>query len=73
MMDFIENIDVDITKYLQTKRDDAIKNILNILDVSDIQPAHRKKVRKVVLEEVNEFYDTSIRVLTYTQEKMNGV
>lgn len=72
-MNFIENIDVDITKYLQTKRDDAIKNILNILDVSDIQSAHRKKVRKVVLEEINEFYDTSIRVLTYTQEKMNGV
>lgn len=71
-MNFIENIDVDITKYLQTKRDDAIKNILNILDISDIQSSHRKKVRKVVLEEINEFYDTSIRVLTYTQEKMNG-
>lgn len=72
-MNFIESIDVDITQYLQTKRDDAIKNILNILDISNIQPVHRKKVRKIVLEEINEFYDAAIRVLTYTQEKINGI
>ena len=71
-MNFIEDIQINITSYLQSRRDNAIRSILDILDMSDIDIEHKKKLRKVVLDELNEQYTAACRVLTYIQEQ-NGI
>lgn len=68
-MKFIEEMPVNITDYLVFKRDAAIKHIMSLLDMSDISGEHRVKVRKAVLEELNEFYNASLKVLVFIQEE----
>lgn len=68
MSEFQEDINVSITEYLQNERDGAIKKILDLLDISSISDFHKKKVRQVILDELNGFYHASCKVLTYVQE-----
>jgi len=70
-MSFEDNIVVNLTSYLQNNRDKSIKKILDMLDMSDISPDHKQKIRKTILDEINDFYLVSCRTLTYFQEK-NG-
>lgn len=72
MTQYKENMDISITEYLQNNRDSAIKKILNMLDMSEIRSDQKKRIRKVVLEEVNSFYLASCRVLSFVQEKEDG-
>jgi hypothetical protein len=60
----IENMKISITEYLQTQKNDSIKNILNSLESS----GNPDKVRKVVLDELNRFYLNACKALTYIQE-----
>jgi len=68
-INYIENIPVSLTKHLQDKKKNVIKRILDLLDSSDINLDDKKRIRKVVLDEVNEFYLDVCRVLTVIQEK----
>ena len=70
-MAFEDNIVINLTSYLQNNRDRSIKKILDMLDMSDISPEHKQKIRKVILDEINDFYLSACRALTYFQEK-NG-
>ena len=67
-MKYVDNMGISITDFLQGKRDQSIKQILNLLDMSDISRDDKKEVRKAVLSSLNEFYDASCNVLTYIQE-----
>jgi len=69
MTDFIDKINISITEYLQQERDSGIKKILDLLDLSDVEPRHKEKIRKSVLDVINGYYMASCRVLTYIQEK----
>jgi hypothetical protein len=73
MTEFKEEIPINITEYLQRKMNDSIKNILSLLDSSDISIKHKKIVRKEVLNSLNDFYIASCRVLTYIQEQEGKV
>lgn len=70
---FQEKIEVSITQYLQNERDSSIKKILTICDVIDIPKDQKAKLRKVILDEINDLYLDACRVLTYIQEKDNNV
>lgn len=70
-MNFIENMEISITEHLQTHRNKSIKKILDMLDMSDINREDKRKVRSVILEEINDFYYETCRVLTWIQEQ-NG-
>jgi len=71
MENFKENMEISITEYLQANRDNTIKKILDLLDMSSIPHDQKKKVRKVILEEVNALYLASCKVLTWVQEDGN--
>jgi len=69
MNKYKEDMVVNITEHLNSERDGAIKKVLDILDMSDISPEHKVKVRRTILEAINNFHLASCRVLTYIQEK----
>ena len=71
-MKFIEDMTIKITDYLQNRKNSSIRNILNALDLSDIDDVSKKKIRSIVLDELNQFYIDSCIVLTFIQEKQNG-
>jgi len=68
-MSFVEEMPINITKYLQNQRNDSIKKILDLLDMSDIVESDKKKLRQSILDEINNFYDVCCIALTYIQEK----
>ena len=68
MREFKEEIEINLTEYLQNERDGAIKKILDMLDISSISDFHKRKMRQAILDEINGFYQASCRALTYIQE-----
>jgi len=72
-MKFMEEMTIKITDYLQNRKNSSIRNILNALDLSTIDDESKKKIRSIVLDELNQFYIDSCIVLTFVQEKKNGV
>lgn len=60
-----------ITSTLSGTRNRSIRNIMNIVEASDLNIGAKKKIREVVLDEINGFYNQTIQILTYVQEK-NG-
>jgi len=71
-MDYKEDFNINITAYLNQNKNTSIKKILDVLDMSDISDEHRKKIRQIILDEINEFHIACCRVLTYLQEEKNG-
>lgn len=67
-MRYKEDMTIGITEYLQTNKNQAIKRVLNALDMSDIDRGDKQKVRKAVLDSFNEVYLSTCKVLTYVQE-----
>lgn len=76
----IENIEINLTSYLQSKKNLSIKKLLDILDMYDVnllEPKQRdsltllkKKLRKCIIEEINELSDSLLRTIVYIQEKV---
>jgi hypothetical protein len=58
-----------ITSTLASNRNKSISNIMNIIEALDLPVNAKKKVRSVVLDELNGFYTQAIKILTYVQEK----
>lgn len=71
-MDYEDNFNMNITVYLNHNKNASIKKILDILDMSDISEEHRKKIRQVILDEINEFHIACCRVLASMQEEKHG-
>lgn len=69
MSNFIEDMKITITEYLQNYRDYGIKRSLSLLDVAEVDSDMKKKIRKSIIDGYNEFYLGVCRVLTYIQEK----
>lgn len=65
---FKNKMDVDITEYLKTNKNTAIKKILDALDLLDMDNKNKKNIRSVILDEINTFYNNTCRVLTFLQE-----
>lgn len=57
-----------ITDSLAIFRNKSIRNILNIVEVSELSDSAKKKIREIVLDEINGYYNYTIKVLTYIQE-----
>lgn len=72
-MTYIEKMTVDMSDHIKGKFNSSIKNILNLLDAVDISKEQRMKLRRVILDEINSNYDEFICVITYIQEKQNGL
>lgn len=72
-MSYVEEIKEtnSITDSLGLFRNKSIRNILNIVEVSDLPDMSKKKIREIVLDEINGYYNYTIKVLTYIQE--NGI
>jgi len=68
-MNFKEEMPVSITKHLQNERDGALKRVLDLLDIIPMSPQEKRKLRKVILDEINNLYSVTCRVLTYVQEQ----
>lgn len=62
-----------ITDSINSQRNRVIGNILNLVDVLEISVQQKKKIREVVLDEVNGYHNYIIKVLTYIQEHENKV
>jgi len=71
-MDYETNMKVDITEYLQDNKNQAIKKVLTILDMSEIRREDKQQVRKAVLDAFNEVYLSTCKVLTFIQEDENA-
>lgn len=67
-MKYKDEIETSISTTLKERRDGAIKNILNIIDISNMSDYHKKQIRKVVMEELNGYYLLVGRILNYIQE-----
>lgn len=67
---FIEEItfEVPITDYLDRKKNQHIKNTLNILDACIKDSEEKAKIRKAILSEFNDFYTDCCVVLTKVQD-----
>ena len=61
MAQFKNDMVMSITEYVQKNRDSAIKNILTLVDVSDLPHVERKRIRKAVLDEINNLYTVFCR------------
>jgi len=71
-MEYKDSFNINITMYLNHNKNASIKKILDILDISDVTNEHRKKIRQIVLDEINEFHIACCRVLTFIQEAQDG-
>lgn len=59
---------VSITDTLAINRNKAISGILNVVEASDLSDLAKRKIREIVLDEINSLYNLSIKILTYVQE-----
>jgi len=68
---FVEEIifTESVTEYLQLQLNRNIKNVLNILDAT-VEDAEKKRlIRKAILQNFNEFYVVTCRVMTKIQDE----
>lgn len=60
-----------ITETLAISRNRAISGIMNIVEVSDLSDKERRKIREIVLDELNSYHNQVIKILTYVQENVS--
>lgn len=69
MNEFKKDMQISITEYLQSKCNSSIKNIMSVIDMTEMSAFSRKKIRQKVLDELNEFLSASYKVLIFIQEE----
>lgn len=67
-MEYINELNMSLSQYINRQKNSAIRNILNILDIVDMPESKKEKFRSVVLGEINNIYNEFCKVLTYVQE-----
>ena len=64
-----ETIVINLTDYLTKNKNNSIKKILDILDMTNIDDKGKKKLRQVILDELNENHIVFCKVLAFIQEQ----
>ena len=68
MPKYIDNMVLSVTDDLISRRNRAIRSIMNIVEVSELNDISKKKIREVVLDEINAYHLNTIKILTLVQE-----
>lgn len=69
--EYKEKYTVNITEHLNKQKNYLIKQILDLLDMSDINENQKKKIRQVVLDGMNDYHNLVYKIFSFIQENDN--